>query len=233
MLESAEIFGDITAALLSKKRIADFETCVQLDVGDHRPLTMFDNLSGQSDNPRTTCRNDTAEWLARRNPAECIVPGDAVEVLAGKISLEHTGKGTGMVVTTAPHTLANYPVRCDNGKWDPSPPEDGNGVVMQGQAPVKVFGPVSLNDFLVFSGRHDGTTKAVAAEQLDEQLSVVGVVWKILEAQVSDDLDGIRFVKAYLNPSHQPKTLSVRSTGRIINESSPPEGRCQKIGGTI
>ena len=98
---------------------------------------------------------DLAEWFALRDPAEknAPVPGDLVEMRDRKISREITGDGVLFVVTTAPFFVGNAPK-------DAAAYAGGRAVVMIGQAPVNVVGPVKSNAVLVPSGRNDGTAMA-------------------------------------------------------------------------
>ncbi|MDQ7028896.1 MAG: hypothetical protein Q9O62_03525 [Ardenticatenia bacterium] len=71
-----------------------------------------------------------------------------------------------MVVSTAPAVIGNSPDGTNKAFYE--------RVAFVGQVPVKVRGPVRAGDFIVPSGRNDGTGVAVAPERLTlEQVNQV------------------------------------------------------------
>lgn len=128
---------------------------------------LFDNLgvAYQSGN------GDYAEYLQRMYANEEIEAGDIVGVFGGKVTKTTRGAQQIMSVSAAPIVLGNAP-----------PKEEENGyekVAFMGQVPVKVLGPVESGDYIIPSGREDGTGIAVSPEMMtvDEFAKVVGRAW--------------------------------------------------------
>lgn len=102
--------------------------------------------------------SDFAERLPKQDPAEMLVPGDIVGVTAGHVSKRTTGAERAMVVSTAPIVLGNR---------QPSDQEDDYAsVAFIGQVPVKVHGSVDAGDYIVPSGRNDGTGVAISPAEI-------------------------------------------------------------------
>jgi hypothetical protein len=114
---------------------------------------------------------DYAEWLERIDPAEKLGPGDVVGVFGGKISKKTEGADHVMVISFKPIVLGNMP--------DPDNTENYNKVAFMGQSPVWVLGRVREGDFIIPSGRQNGTAIAVPPEDISiEQFDrVIGVAW--------------------------------------------------------
>jgi hypothetical protein len=96
---------------------------------------------------------DYAEWLPRLEPAEDIRWGQVVGVRNGKVTKDTTVAHQVMVVSRAPIVLGNTP-------------EEGRAhlyekVAFMGQVPVMVVGGAKAGDYLIPSGRNDGTAVAV------------------------------------------------------------------------
>ncbi|MDQ7039787.1 MAG: hypothetical protein Q9M35_02505 [Rhodothermus sp.] len=116
--------------------------------------------------------NDYAEWLPLRYPAESVQAGDIVAWTPQGITLR-TGEALRlMVVSTQPIVAGNVPMDADRSDWAP--------VAFVGQAWVKVRGPVQAGDFILPSGKNDGSGVAVSPEAL--RVDQVGqVVGRVLE----------------------------------------------------
>jgi hypothetical protein len=114
---------------------------------------------------------DYAEWLERLDPAEPIDFGDVVGVFGGRITRRTEGADQVLVVSLKPIVLGNMP---PEGREDLS-----EKVAFMGQVPVKVLGPVHRGDYIVASGRGDGTARAVSPAELtpDQLPQVVGRAW--------------------------------------------------------
>jgi hypothetical protein len=114
---------------------------------------------------------DYAEWLEKRDPGEALQVGDVVGVYGGEITRQTEGADQVLVVSFKPIVLGNMPA--------PGREALSEKVAFMGQVPVKVVGPVHRGDYVVASGRHDGTARAVSpAELTAEQLpQVVGRAW--------------------------------------------------------
>ncbi|GIV57779.1 MAG: hypothetical protein KatS3mg042_0692 [Rhodothermaceae bacterium] len=119
-----------------------------------------------------TSGGDYAEALPLQSPGETVEAGDIVGVVAGRVSRRTTGAHRVMVITDRPAVLGNLP------------PEDRAGdhvpVAFVGQVPVKVRGPVRAGDFILPSGREDGTGVAVAPDALapEDAARIVGQAWE-------------------------------------------------------
>jgi hypothetical protein len=121
--------------------------------------------------------NDYAEWLPRAAAGgeRELEPGDVVGVAAGRVGLAVPPGARAMVVSTAPIVAGNDP---GAGRR-----RDHALVALLGQAEVRVRGPVAAGDYLVPSGRNDGTAVAVPqAEASPEALGqVIGQAWGSLD----------------------------------------------------
>ena len=128
--------------------------------------------NGQGGVSYETTGADYAEALPRLHSDERIEKGDVVGVFSGKVSKRTTGAQHVMVVSSRPAVVGN------------SAPEEQEEayeeVAFLGQAEVKVRGPVHVGDFILASGRNDGTGVAVAPEALQARdLSrLVGRAWE-------------------------------------------------------
>jgi hypothetical protein len=116
-----------------------------------------------------TTGGDFAEMLPRLNAAETIAPGDVVGVLGGRITKRTDGAAQVLVVTDRPAVLGN--AHASN--------ETAHPVAFVGQVPVRVHGSVAVGDFIVPSGRDDGTAVAIAPEamRLRDHRQVIGRAW--------------------------------------------------------
>ena len=126
--------------------------------------------------------SDYAEYLERLNHEEPIAKGDVVGVCyGGKITRNLKDSIKVMVVSTEPGVLGN-----NKGGEDDSFAKVSNPVAFLGQVPVRVLGKVAFGDYIMASGRQDGTAVAVAPDALglDQVRYVVGQAW-----ESSDQLD--------------------------------------------
>jgi len=116
---------------------------------------------------------DFAEWLPRSDPGESIAAADIVGVFAGEVTHRTEGAQRLLVVSENAVVVGNSPP----GQEDP---EDHEKVAFLGQVPVNVRGPVAPGDWIVASGRGDGTGRAVAPDQWrpDEYGPIVGQAWE-------------------------------------------------------
>jgi hypothetical protein len=114
---------------------------------------------------------DYAEWLERSNSAERIGAGDIVAVNGGKIS-KNTGTAQQfLVISTKPVVLGNMPPAGKEGAYEK--------VAFMGQIPVKVRGIALSGDYILPSGRNDGTGIAVSPKDIkpEQYKQIVGVAW--------------------------------------------------------
>jgi hypothetical protein len=114
---------------------------------------------------------DYAEWLERSNASERITAGEIVGVNGGKISKNTTNAQQFMVISTKPAMLGNMPM---DGKE-----KNYEKVAFMGQIPVKVRGIVMSGDYILPSGRNDGTGMAVSPADIkpEQYKNIVGVSW--------------------------------------------------------
>lgn len=114
---------------------------------------------------------DYAEWLERNDPNEEISAGDIVGVTGGKVSKYTANARQFMVISTKPAILGNMPM---DGKEDLY-----EKVAFMGQIPVKIRGLVFQGDYILPSGKNDGTGIAVSPDEIkaEQYRKIVGVAW--------------------------------------------------------
>lgn len=114
---------------------------------------------------------DYAEWLPKLDPADRFQLGQIVGVHGGKVSLKTDGADHIMAVSHAPVVVGNVPADEDKDKFVT--------IGFMGQLPVVVRGTVQLGDYIVPSGRNDGTAVAVSPRHLElEHLGrILGRAW--------------------------------------------------------
>ncbi len=145
---------------------------------------------------------DYAEFLPRRDPGEEIAPGDVVGVWDGAVSKATQGASQVLVVSDRPIVLGNDPGEGNAAGYEK--------VAFLGQVEVKVRGAVAAGDYLVPSGREDGSAVAVAPEAItaEQFAQVVGQAWE------SSDDAGVRTVRAVVGRvQHDP--TAARLAGRV------------------
>lgn len=122
---------------------------------------------------------DYAEWLPKLDPEEKMIFGQIVGVHDGKITKKTDGADQIMSVSLAPVVVGNLPRKGEEHLFAK--------VSFMGQVPVMVRGRVRNGDYIVPSGKNDGTGIGVAPEELDlEQMTqVLGRAWEDSER---DDL---------------------------------------------
>ena len=115
---------------------------------------------------------DYAEYLIRENLNEKMVYGDIVGVKGGKISKDLIGAHRMMVVSFKPIVLGNMP--------QPNRETEYEKVAFMGQVPVKVYGKVSIGDYIIPSGKNDGIGIAIKPELIkaSQLKQIVGVAWE-------------------------------------------------------
>ena len=121
---------------------------------------------------------DYAEWLPKLNPQDQFQIGQIVGVHGGRVSLKTAGAEQIMAVSRAPVVVGNVP------------PEDEKSsyamVGFMGQLPVVVRGRVQPGDYIIPSGREDGTAVAVSPQNLElEHLGrILGRAWSASDNDV-------------------------------------------------
>jgi hypothetical protein len=102
--------------------------------------------------------SDFAERLPKRSSDEELNPGDVVGLTAGQVSRRTADAESAMVVSTNPIVVGN--------RQPEGVAEDYVPIAFVGQAPVNVRGAVNAGDYIVPSGREDGSGVAVTLEAL-------------------------------------------------------------------
>lgn len=122
---------------------------------------------------------DYAEWLLRTNPDEQMSYGDIVSVNGGKISKNTEYGDQMMVVSFKPAVLGNMPPKDEEYLYEK--------VAFLGQVPVKVKGKVTVGDYILPSGMHDGFGRAVHPSdmRISDYKKIVGVAWSASNDPVS------------------------------------------------
>jgi len=190
-----DLFADGTAAIGTSTAAAQLE--VESASGFTSPTLRVERLEGSGDIIEATSGADVefrvdfdgdafcdgsftgggadyAEWLPLRDATETLEPGDVVGVFAGSVSLATSGAQQNLVVSTNPVLVGNA-ASAETGTR-----EGCERIAFLGQAPVKVRGRVSAGDFLLVSGRGDGTAVAIAPRDLrpSDLARLVGTAWE-------------------------------------------------------
>lgn len=118
---------------------------------------------------------DYAEWLLRKQGVRDLTFGEVVGIKDGQVSLNTKGADHLMVVSKAPIVLGNAPQPGKENLYEK--------VAFMGQVPVKVAGPVALNDYIIASGNDDGFAIAVHPEDMKtlDYGKILGVAWEAAE----------------------------------------------------
>jgi hypothetical protein len=117
---------------------------------------------------------DYAEYIPKKNGSEKITAGDIVGVSEGLSSLNTSKADRCMIVSMKPVVVGN----------SPGPDVTGYALVsFIGQVYVNVVGPVKSGEYIIPSGRNDGTGIAISSNQISNSnfQSVVGQVWETSE----------------------------------------------------
>ncbi|WOO39300.1 hypothetical protein [Rubellicoccus peritrichatus] len=121
---------------------------------------------------------DYAEYLPKKTPNEVINPGDVIGIYGGEVSKQTEGADWIMVASTNPIVVGNMPAE---GK------RADNYVIagFMGQVDVRVLGEVNIGDYLIASGREDGTARAVPLEQNEmvDLNKVIGRAWSSFDGE--------------------------------------------------
>jgi hypothetical protein len=149
---------------------------------------------------------DFAEYLPRLDAAHALTAGDVVGLSAGGVSRATQGARRALVVSTAPIVLGNRPDGGEEGRYVP--------IALLGQVPVRVRGGVQAGDYIVPSGREDGTGVAVPPGEIT--------------ARQAAQLVGRALEDARASGVSQVKTLVGLPQGEILQ--TVLEGRDARIG---
>jgi hypothetical protein len=115
---------------------------------------------------------DYAEYLERSSAKEEIKKGSIVGVNKGKISKDITGSHRVMVVSSMPLVLGNWKGKGKEHLYE--------AVAFVGQVPVRVLGTVNAGDYIIPSGKNDGTGIAISKDKLQAKhiSQIVGQAWE-------------------------------------------------------
>ncbi len=101
---------------------------------------------------------DFAEWLPLKSNERPLQPAEIVAWTPQGLSRNTQSALQLVVVSTRPIITGNAPTQSDSNNWAP--------VAFVGQVPAQVRGPVQAGDFILPSGKNDGTGIAIPAQQL-------------------------------------------------------------------
>lgn len=115
---------------------------------------------------------DFAEYLPVRSIGEKFYPGEIVGLHAGQISHQTKNADEVMVITDRAILVGNQ-LNMEDKEYP-----GYVKVSFMGQVPVWVNGPVSEGDWIVASGKSDGSGMAIPSEDLSLQHKIVGRAWE-------------------------------------------------------
>jgi hypothetical protein len=123
----------------------------------------------------SSSNGDYAEWLLRKPGIRDIKFGEVVGIKNGFVSLDTKSADHLMVVSKAPIVTGNMP--------QPEKEDLYEKVAFMGQVPVRVAGPVSVNDYIIPSGNNDGFAIAVHPEDMKtlDYGRIIGIAWEAAE----------------------------------------------------
>jgi hypothetical protein len=136
---------------------------------------------------------DYAECLPRIHEGEAIAPAEIVGVFAGKVTKATDNAHHTAVVSNRSIVIGNMPQQEEEYLYE--------DVAFLGQVPVKVWGKVKAGDYIVPSGRNDGTGIAVSPQNLTltHYAQIVGRAWE------SSEEEGIKSINTVVGlPSSYP-----------------------------
>jgi hypothetical protein len=154
----------------------------------------------------TSRAGDYAEWLQKLDVDETFTTGDIVGVFGGKVTKNTSDARKVMVVSIAPIVLGNMPEENEEYLYEK--------IAFLGQVPVKVTGHVKKDDFIIPSGRGDGTGIAISPEnmRIEDYEQVVGRAWS--ESKV----DGLNIVLAMVGENLNGWTKSASEHKALISK---------------
>jgi hypothetical protein len=149
---------------------------------------------------------DYAEYLPKMYPTEQFLKGEVVGVHNGKISKITENADQILAITSQPLVLGNMQ---EDGNE-----EDFEKVAFLGQIPVYVTGPVKLGDYIIPSGKNDGTAIAVSAEEV-----TAGMLSKVLGTAWSENAgEGITLINTSIGLRPMEITQVLKQQGNLENE---------------
>lgn len=115
---------------------------------------------------------DYAEWLERAAGIRDLYAGEIVGVTGGLVSLNTQNADHLFVVSSNPLALGNQPAAADQKRFEK--------IAFMGQVRTRVFGPVSVGDYILPSGNNDGFAIAVHPREMKpgDYSRIIGVSWE-------------------------------------------------------
>ena len=155
---------------------------------------------------------DYAKWLPKLNPDDRFQFAQIVGIHGGKVSLKTEGAEQIMAISRAPVVVGNVPPEGEKDSYIT--------VGFMGQLPVGVHGKVKAGDYILPSGREDGTTIAIAPEDLKlEHLGrTLGRAWSDSENEVYNLINvviGINGNEAAIILAKQRKRMDVQTREQL------------------
>lgn len=179
-IETAALYGEASAKFASPYSIADAVAIVLKAsnlVAKGISLTFtYGAFTGYlAANVGVTYKSkgaDYAEWLQRKPKERDLRVAEVVGIKNGLVSLNTKDADHLKVISSAPVVLGNAP--------QPDEEDDYEKVAFMGQVPVKVAGPVMINDYILPSGNNDGLAIAVHPQDMKtlDYAKVLGVAWE-------------------------------------------------------
>ena len=162
---------------------------------------------------------DYAEYLLKVSAKEKIGPGSVVGVFNGKVSLKTKGADRVMVVSTMPLVVGNKRPEMTAGT--------SVAVAFVGQVPVRVVGAVRSGDYVIASGKHNGTAVAVSPENLtiSDVKHLIGRAWETQRSKRE------KVVTVGISPFDFPATLLEQLEDRVETRLKAIEGRLGRLEG--
>jgi hypothetical protein len=136
---------------------------------------------------------DYAEYIDKKDPSETFEPGDVVSVDTGKVDKYTHGRTRVLVISSAPIIAGN---------WDKARQDQMALTAFMGQVPVKVVGPVAKGDYLIPSGKSDGTAIAISPNSVVIPDVIIGQAWE------ASDVEDMKLIKAAIGFSFRQHMLA-------------------------
>jgi hypothetical protein len=146
---------------------------------------------------------DYAEYMPKQTPKESFKDGDIVGVVEGKITRNTAKAHKSMVISMMPVVVGNMPADKDKANYAL--------VSFVGQVYVRVLGTVNAGDYIVASGKHDGTGMAVSRDAVTREMLplVVGQAWETTTRKAE------KLVKVGITPMDIPMPVDTATNSRL------------------
>ncbi len=150
---------------------------------------------------------DYAEYLLRQHSNEKMTYGDIVGVKGGRISKNLVKSERIMVVSFKPIVLGNMPQQENEGQYEK--------VAFMGQVPVKVFGKVSIGDYIIPSGKNDGIGIGVAPNKINvsQIKDIVGTAWE-------ENKSGFNLINVAVGLNRNDSSLILEQLNNKVDEQA-------------